>query len=95
MAPKDEEFNLIKQDLITQIQGMRTDINNMRSDMNRYFEMTNTHERALYGDKIKEPGITEDVRSLKKVAGYAAAGLTGTVGLIGEFLFRTFVHHIK
>lgn len=88
MTAKDEDFNQIKSDLVNEIRGMR-------SDMNRYFEMTDTHERALYGDKIKEPGITEDVRNLKRLAGYVVASITGTLGLLGEFMFRTFFHHPK
>ena len=88
VSPKDEDFALIKQDLINEIKGMR-------SDMNRYFEKTDTHEKALFGDKFKETGLMEDNRNLKKMAGVVMTACTGVVGLFGEFVFRTFFHHPK
>ena len=84
----NSEFNLIKQELVNEIRGMRV-------DMNRYFEKTEIHEKVLFGDKFKEPGMTEDVRTLKKLAGLVASSVAGFIGLFGEFIFRTFFHHSK
>lgn len=88
MSPKDEDFALIKQELVNEIKGMR-------QDMDRYFSMIETHERALYGDKVKEPGLMEDSRNLKRLAGVVMTSCTGVIGLFGEFVFRTFFHHPK
>ena len=63
--------------------------------MTQYFEKTDAHEKVLYGDKFKTPGMTEDVRNLKKMAGVVMASCTGVLGLFGEFVFRTMFHHPK
>lgn len=57
---KPKDFNEIKGDLILEIKGIRLDIN-------RYMAMVDTHEKALYGDKVKEPGAMEDLRNLKTI----------------------------
>lgn len=53
-----QDFQVIKQELVQEIKGMR-------SDMNHLFETVHFHDQALYGDKINVPGAMEDLRILK------------------------------
>lgn len=83
---KEQDFNLIKQDLVNEIKGMR-------KDMDIFMKTVTIHDQVLYGDKVKEPGITEDVRNLKRLAGVVLTSAAGVIGMFGEFVFRTFFHH--
>lgn len=58
MNGEDKEFAQIKSELITEIKGMR-------KDFDRAMVMIDTHEKALYGDRVKEPGAMEELRVLK------------------------------
>jgi hypothetical protein len=55
---REEDFNQIKTELVSEIRGMR-------EDFNRMLKMVETHDQSLYGDKLTVPGAMEDLRVLK------------------------------
>lgn len=67
MNQKDDNFNQIKTELISEIKGMSGEIKGMREDMDRLFKTVEFHDQALYGNKVDKPGAMEDLRVLKKV----------------------------
>lgn len=92
---RDDDFYKIKQALVEEIRGMRSDLNGYLGEMKVIRKTVDIHDQVLYGDKLKDPGMTEDVRNLKRMATMVMTSVTGTLGLFGEFIFRTFFHHSR